>query len=138
MFRQTEIFRYMNNTAPFGRNRPIRSNMRLSRTELEDVRKFRAFNNEKANGHCTMCMRVLYPEEQKFRRLTEEWIICRSWNINPITNENGDHMVCFYHLSHNGTVSSSRNDNRRVSEGQQHEPETPEDLRNQFVYPGKK
>ncbi|KAI9330709.1 hypothetical protein BD770DRAFT_449502 [Pilaira anomala] len=105
MSRQTDIFRYCNVTAPTGRNRQVRSHLRLTEDQKADVRTFRAFNNEIANGHCTLCMRVLYPEEQHYRSLTQEWIICDSWNnVNPIktmqqlylqVNKNKDMLYSF-------------------------------------------
>jgi len=137
MSRQTDIFRYINSdTAAFGRNRPIRNLQRLTDSELRDVAKLRAFNREKANGHCTLCMRVLYPEEQKYRGLSEEWLICNSWNINPIVNSEGLHMVCAFHLTNNGTSSNNRHNTRRISDGEELEPVTPENLQSQYVYPG--
>ena len=89
MSRQTDIFRYCNVTAPTGRNRQVRSHLRLTDDQKADVRTFRAFNNEIANGHCTLCMRVLYPEEQHYKNLTEEWLICISWKVNPIVDSDG-------------------------------------------------
>jgi hypothetical protein len=137
MFRQTDIFRYYNNSnATFERNVPNRSTLRMSRAELADVISFTAFNNEKANGHCALCMRVLYPEEQKYRQLSDDWLICTTWSIDPVVNEESLHMVCRYHFAHNCTSSNSRRNTRRVLEGQEPESETSDRLKNQYVYPG--
>ncbi|KAI9329207.1 hypothetical protein BD770DRAFT_477951 [Pilaira anomala] len=111
---KTDIFRYCNVTAPTGRNRQVRSHLRLTEDQKADVRTFRAFNNEIANGHCTLCMRVLYPEEQHYRSLTQEWIICDSWNnINPIVHADG-----------------------KATASQEEAAATSQKMRDQFVYPG--
>jgi hypothetical protein len=107
----------------------------MSRAELADVISFTAFNNEKANGHCALCMRVLYPEEQKYRQLSDDWLICTTWSIDPVVNEESLHMVCRYHFAHNCTSSNSRRNTRRVLEGQEPESETSDRLKNQYVYP---
>lgn len=137
MSRQTDIFRYFNTTdGTFNRYMATHGSLRLTDAELDDVRTFTEFNRQPASGHCTMCMRVLYPEEQKYRQLSDEWLICNSWNIAPITNEQGSYMVCSYHLSNNGSASDNRRNNQREADNEMREEATPEKLKNQYVYPG--
>lgn len=135
--RQTNIFRYFNTAnGTFSRYMATHGSLRLTDEELDDVRSFTEFNRQTASGHCTMCMRVLYPEEQKYRQLSDEWLICNSWNIAPITNELGSYMVCSYHLSNDGTSSDNRRNNQREADNEMRQEATPDRLKNQYVYPG--
>lgn len=138
MSTQTNIFRYFNGaTGSFSRYLAGHGGgLKLTDTELEDIRDFLAFNKQTASGHCTMCMRVLYPEEQKYRTIPDEWQICPSWKIMPLRNDEGFCMVCNYHFNNDGTSSSTRRDNRRAAEGEPLEELTPERLKDQYVYPG--
>lgn len=105
--------------------------------QLRDIENFRAFNREIANGHCSLCMKVLYPEEQKYRELSDEHCICRTWRIDPVMNAEGKYMVCSSHLKFLGTASDRRNATRATNNNETYEI-TIEKTRKQFVFPGKR
>lgn len=135
---QPNIFRYFNpTTGSFNMYLATHGSLRLTDSEKEDVRCFTSFNNQVADGHCSMCMRVLYPEEKNYRELSDEWLICNDWGIAPIVNEEGLYMVCPYHLTNDGTSSDNRRNVERESEGEVPIEATSQKLKNQYIYPGK-
>ncbi|KAI9273457.1 hypothetical protein EDC94DRAFT_580417 [Helicostylum pulchrum] len=81
-----------------------------------------------------MCMRVFYPEEQKFKFL-EEWLICNSWGIYSVVNSSGDHMVCASYLTKSTTSSNIRENTRREADGREQISRTVENFKNQYAYP---
>lgn len=70
-------------------------------TQRHEIKRFQTFILKKPDGHCSFCMKMLYPEEQKYRkvRLPNE-LPCLDWNIQPKTkNIRGEqhYMVCTTH-----------------------------------------
>ncbi|CEP06950.1 hypothetical protein [Parasitella parasitica] len=66
------------------------------------IKKFQEFVSQKANGTCSVCLRVLYPEERRFRLIQNiESLNCFAWNIIPLTRiaSSGatEYMVCLDH-----------------------------------------
>ncbi|KAI9329523.1 hypothetical protein BD770DRAFT_449668 [Pilaira anomala] len=60
------------------------------------------FRHQKPTQHCTLCLKIVYPEEVNFREYPQEdaFLLCRSWEIEPIFDDNGIQIVvCPAHLT---------------------------------------
>ncbi|KAI8320694.1 hypothetical protein EDC96DRAFT_582285, partial [Choanephora cucurbitarum] len=58
------------------------------------------FTNEKPNGFCCICLKVLYPEEQRYRKFQPEFAFpCTNWKMEPIAKSDDQEkkMVCKDH-----------------------------------------
>lgn len=71
----------------------------LSREEKRQIIEFQKFINQKPDGYCSVCMRMLYPEERAYREISEPTELnCVRWNLAPIMDRTGrKYMVCKSH-----------------------------------------
>lgn len=73
----------------------------FSTVEKRQIKDFQTYIMKKPGGFCCMCMKLLYPEEQKFRAINNpEGLPCRNWRLEPLTKDvNGElkYMACSTH-----------------------------------------
>lgn len=73
----------------------------LSDDERNQINSFQTFIMQKPNGYCSFCMKLLYPEDQKYRKVQFPLDLpCLQWKLRPITKQqkNEDYyMVCARH-----------------------------------------
>lgn len=76
--------------------------MSFSRVERKQINDFQKFAAQKPDGTCSVCLRVLYPEEQRYRKIVDSNALnCFQWKITPFTKEERDitmYMVCPEHV----------------------------------------
>lgn len=69
--------------------------------QRDQIKSFQKFIMQKPNGHCSFCMKLLYPEDQKYRRIgSPRDLPCLQWKIEPITKQEKNqaiYMVCLKH-----------------------------------------
>lgn len=62
------------------------------------IKKFQEFIMQKPDGHCCICMKILYPEERKWRNIQlPNNLPCIEWKIEPLKKADGRYMVCSQH-----------------------------------------
>ncbi|CAO3645520.1 unnamed protein product [Mucor hiemalis] len=102
---------------PVTSNASERSNMRefMSRFRVQDnslmsfptvqrnqIIAFQKFASEKPDGFCSICLKKIYPEERKFRKVNDmSSLNCTQWNQTPITKEERGitkYLVCKDHF----------------------------------------
>lgn len=70
--------------------------------QKKQIIQFQKFVMKKPDGFCCVCMKMLYPEEQKYRDIgNSEGLPCLDWRLTPITKEiRGEvkYMVCSSHV----------------------------------------
>jgi hypothetical protein len=53
----------------------------------KEINKFQKFISQKPDGYCSACMRVLYPEERKYRYIKDPANLpCIEWKLPALTN----------------------------------------------------
>lgn len=66
----------------------------------KQIKKFQKFVNQRADGYCCICLRLLYPEEQKYRYIEVITnLSCLKWKL-PLLSHPKDKkkfMVCKKH-----------------------------------------
>lgn len=73
----------------------------FSAAEKKQITDFQKFINQKPDSFCCVCMKVLYPEQRKYRYIKEPHSLpCLAWKLQPMVNEkdNSRYLVCGYHL----------------------------------------
>ncbi|KAI9326184.1 hypothetical protein BD770DRAFT_416986, partial [Pilaira anomala] len=82
-----------------------------TRYQRQHFEKFREFRHKKPKYHCTLCLKLLYPEETYFREypLNDTSLLCISWGFEPILSQDGITIaVCQNHrATHFNTNSAS-------------------------------
>ena len=69
----------------------------FSTTQRSQIKKFQEFAAKTPNGFCSVCLEVLYPEQQHFRLISyAENLNCYAWKLQPMTKD-GKVMVCKHH-----------------------------------------
>ena len=69
----------------------------FTKVEQRQILNFQKFINQKPDGFCCVCLKVLYPEEQKYRKFDPEFaILCLKWKMEPIVDSDNqeEKMVC--------------------------------------------
>jgi len=70
----------------------------FSTTQRSQIKKFQEFASKTPDGFCSVCLEVLYPEQQHFRYISNiERLNCYAWKLQPII-KNNKFMVCKRHL----------------------------------------
>lgn len=68
--------------------------------QKKQIKSFQNFIMKKPDGFCSVCMVVLYPEEQHYRTFSNlDNIPCISWNLQPLVSSSNEseRMVCKKH-----------------------------------------
>lgn len=69
--------------------------------QKKQINSFQEFTRLKPDSYCCVCMQVLYPEDQKFRRFSDLFSFpCLKWKLTPLSNPNDvtKKMVCLQHF----------------------------------------
>lgn len=69
-------------------------------TQKKQIKTFNKFFMHKPDGFCCVWITVLYPEEQKYRKFSPDFVIpCNAWKHEPISHPNTPQlkMVCKTH-----------------------------------------
>lgn len=72
----------------------------FAKKERGQIERFQKFVMKTPNGFCSVCLMVLYPEEQRFRNISDKEVLsCYAWNLEPITGGKStkQYMVCKVH-----------------------------------------
>lgn len=77
----------------------------FNKIEQNQINKFQTYIMSKPDGFCSVCMKVLYPEDQKYRLIRDpEHLPCIDWKLKPKTKMFGTnklYMVCSTHFNLN-------------------------------------
>lgn len=68
--------------------------------ERKQIKKFQDYVEKTADGFCSVCLKLLYPEEQCFRKINNEENLknCTSWKFTPMKHQDDiRYMVCKAH-----------------------------------------
>ena len=81
----------------------VRDNNLSSFTAVQkrQVKAFQDFVMKKPDGFCSICLKVLYPEDQHYRSInTETPLPCLDWKLEPLSDTEDDSMkmVCKEHV----------------------------------------
>lgn len=77
----------------------------LSKKERTQVVRFQEFIMQKPDGFCCICMKFLYPEDQKYSSFNDPSSLpCIDWKLTPLCKEISEneklYMVCNDHVEH--------------------------------------
>jgi len=75
--------------------------------EKRRIASFQNFIKKRPDGYCCVCMKILYPEERKYRQIDcPENLPCLEWDMQPLLKPDctDKYMVC---LSHTNTSEES-------------------------------
>lgn len=75
--------------------------MSFSKSQRKEIQKFHTFVAKTPDGFCSVCLKVLYREEQRYRRIANKDILnCYAWKCDPIMGSGrhkNKYMVCLAH-----------------------------------------
>lgn len=74
----------------------------FTNAQKNQVKRFQDFIMEKPDGFCCLCLKVLYPEERRFRTFEDETNLpCLSWKLQPLcdSEDPAKKMVCKSHVN---------------------------------------
>lgn len=80
-------------------NRNLSTFPNSQKTQINDFQKF---INEKPDGFCCACMKLLYPEEKKYRYISSpEYLPCIAWKLEPMVSpkDSSKYLVCATHYN---------------------------------------
>lgn len=72
----------------------------FNKQQQDEIKKFQTFLSQKPDGFCCICLRVLYPEEKRYRTINnpESLKNCNAWKLTPLMcSRNERYMVCEAH-----------------------------------------
>jgi len=73
----------------------------FTNVEKKRITRFQEFINMKPDGFCCICMKILYPEEKRYRTyFSPHNLPCHEWQLEPLIKEDTTnmYMVCASHV----------------------------------------
>jgi hypothetical protein len=68
----------------------------------KEIKRFQKFVSQKPDGYCSACMRVLYPEERKYRYVEDPANLpCVDWKLPALVHPKDKRMYMFCNKHYN-------------------------------------